>query len=93
MKSKSTAGLLAFFLGGLGIHRFYLGQIGRGFLYLIFCWTFIPALIAIIDAISFWSMSEYDFNNKYNWQAREFLRSNPPSRPNRNFDIEQFREQ
>lgn len=29
-KSKGTAALLAFFLGGLGVHRFYLGHNGIG---------------------------------------------------------------
>ncbi|MGM9508565.1 TM2 domain-containing protein [Larkinella sp. GY13] len=37
MKSKSTAALLAFFLGGLGIHKFYLRQTGWGVAYLLFC--------------------------------------------------------
>ncbi|WP_213277470.1 TM2 domain-containing protein [Chryseobacterium indologenes] len=66
MKSKSTAALLAFFLGGLGIHRFYLGQNIMGILYLVFCWTFIPALIAFIDFFVFIFMSENRFNYKYN---------------------------
>lgn len=66
MKSKSTTILLTFFLGGLGIHRFYLGQNGMGILYLVFCWTFIPAFIALIDFFVFLFMSEYRFNNKYN---------------------------
>lgn len=66
MKSKSTTVLLAFFLGGIGVHRFYLGQTGKGFVYLIFCWTLIPALIAFIDFIVFLSMSEFTFNAKYN---------------------------
>ena len=66
MKSKSTAGLLSFFLGGVGVHRFYLGQTGLGFLYLVFCWTFIPAIIALVDAIIFWTMPEERFNDKYN---------------------------
>ena len=30
-KSKTTAALLAFFLGGIGAHNFYRGQTGRGF--------------------------------------------------------------
>jgi hypothetical protein len=30
-KSKIVAALLAFFLGGLGIHRFYMGQKAQGF--------------------------------------------------------------
>ena len=33
-KSKIAAGLLAIFLGGLGIHKFYLGYAGIGALYL-----------------------------------------------------------
>lgn len=66
MKDKVTAALLAFFLGGLGVHRFYLGQTGLGFLCLIFCWTLIPAFIAFIDFIIFLTMSEESFNLKYN---------------------------
>lgn len=34
-KSKLAAGLLAIFLGGLGIHRFYLGDTNRGVLMLL----------------------------------------------------------
>jgi len=66
MKSKFTAALLAFFLGGLGIHRFYLNQNKLGLLYLLFCWTFIPAFIALIDFFIFIFMSEDNFNYKYN---------------------------
>jgi len=35
MKSKGIAYLLWFFLGGLSAHRFYLGKIGTGILYLV----------------------------------------------------------
>ncbi len=51
MRNKTTAAILAFFLGGLGGHKFYLGRAGQGILYLFFCWTFIPAVLAFIDAI------------------------------------------
>lgn len=64
-KSKVAAALFAFFLGGFGIHKFYLGKIGQGILYLIFFWTLIPAFIAFIEAILLLTMSDEDFARKY----------------------------
>ena len=63
-KSKVTAGLLAFFLGGLGVHRFYLGQ-WWGLAYLFFYWTFIPSIVSLIEAIVFWSTSQETWDKKY----------------------------
>lgn len=67
-RDKTTAGLLALFLGGIGVHRFYLGQIALGFLYLLFCWTFIPAIVGFIDAICFFSTSLFAFDRQYNFR-------------------------
>ncbi len=47
-KSKLVAALLCFFLGYLGIHRFYAGKIGTGILWLL---TF--GLFGIGDLIDF----------------------------------------
>ncbi|HJD43837.1 MAG TPA: TM2 domain-containing protein [Candidatus Paenalcaligenes intestinipullorum] len=66
-KNKIAAALLAFFLGGFGIHKFYLGQVGMGVLYLIFCWTFIPALVGFVEGIIYLTMSDETFNNKYGY--------------------------
>lgn len=67
MKNRVKAGLLGAFLGSFGAHRFYLGEIGSGFLYLIFFWTGIPGLIGIIDGIVLLSMGEREFDIKYNF--------------------------
>jgi TM2 domain-containing membrane protein YozV len=49
-KNPTTAVIFALFLGGLGIHKFYLGQTGLGVLYLLFSWTYIPEIIGVIEA-------------------------------------------
>jgi len=45
-KSKTTAALLAFFLGALGIHNFYLGYTVRGVIQLILSLTFFGLFIS-----------------------------------------------
>ena len=66
MKSKKIAALLAFFIGGLGGHKFYLGQTAKGIVYLVFCWTYIPAIVGVVEAIQFLAMSQEAFDKKYN---------------------------
>lgn len=65
MRNRGLAIALALFLGGVGVHRFYVGKVGSGFLYLIFCWTFIPAILALITAIRWAFMSDQKFNELY----------------------------
>lgn len=66
MKNQYVAALLAIFLGGLGLHRFYLGNILIGILYLLFCWTGVPAVLGFIEGIYFACIQESTFNAKYN---------------------------
>ena len=49
-KSRTISALLCFFLGILGIHRFYVGKIGTGILYL--CTGGFCGLGALIDFVS-----------------------------------------
>ena len=48
-KRRILAAVLAFFLGGFGVHKFYLGDIKSGILYILFCWTGIPFILGWID--------------------------------------------
>ena len=64
-KSKVTAGLLGIFLGGFGVHKFYLGRIGYGVVYVLFFWTYIPAILGLIEGITYLTISEDAFCRKY----------------------------
>lgn len=64
MKEKNVAGFLAFFGGFLGLHRFYLGQIPLGIVYLVF--QPLGFFLGFIDALIFWSMDQEKFDYKYN---------------------------
>lgn len=64
----------ALLLGGVGAHKFYLGKSGQGFLYLLFCWTFIPVFVSVFELIQLTFMSEDEFNIKYNGYGRNTQR-------------------
>ena len=63
-KSRSTAALLALIVGGLGVHKFYVGKPGVGIMYALFCWTFIPAVVGLFEAIQYALMSDETFARK-----------------------------
>ena len=48
-KNNTTALLLTLLLGGVGAHRYYMGQIGLGVVYTLFSWTFIPVIVALVE--------------------------------------------
>lgn len=62
---RTTAAVLALLLGGLGAHKFYLGRVGQGIVYLFFCWTFIPAVIGLFEGISYLAMSDERFELRF----------------------------
>lgn len=64
VKNKVVAGLLGILLGGIGIHKFYLGKVGKGILYLLFCWTGIPAIVGFIEGIIYLCSSDENFQLK-----------------------------
>lgn len=66
MKDKNVAAILALFMGAIGVHKFYLGRIGAGILYLVFSLTFIPAVLGLIDFFVLALMDDDEFNRRYN---------------------------
>ena len=67
MKDKNIAAILAFPLfGGWGAHKFYLGQVGAGIVYLAFAWTLIPAIVSFFEFIILALMDRDEFNRRYN---------------------------
>jgi TM2 domain-containing membrane protein YozV len=71
--SRIAAALLAIFLGHFGAHKFYLGQSGRGVVYLLlnvfFFWTVIVplvfAVICLIEGIVYLTYTDRQFASRY----------------------------
>jgi TM2 domain-containing membrane protein YozV len=66
---RIVAALYAILLGWLGIHKFYLGRMGWGIVYLAFSVTFIPAIVGVIEGIGYLTMTDEAFNATYNMDA------------------------
>jgi TM2 domain-containing membrane protein YozV len=66
MKDRSIAIILCFFMGFFGIHKFYLGKITDGIIYLVFGVTGIPAIFAFFDFFGLCFMSDREFYARFN---------------------------
>ncbi len=68
-RNKYVAAALAFVLGTLGIHRFYLGRTGSGIAMLVMSITVIGLLLtgpwALVDMIRYLVMSDREFAARY----------------------------
>ncbi|HKB05569.1 MAG TPA: GYF domain-containing protein [Gemmataceae bacterium] len=87
--TKMAAGLLAIFLGWIGIHKFYLGYNGPGALYItmtVVAWTLmfvscgilfflpmIPSIMALIEGIIYLTKSDRDFYEIYMRGQRDWF--------------------
>jgi len=69
-KDRVTAIVFALLLGGLGVHKFYLGKIALGVIYVIFSWTGIPSLIGLIEGIQYLRTSDAAWAATYGGPVR-----------------------
>lgn len=66
--------LLAFFLGGFGIHKFYLGRTRAGIIQLLLTFCFgIGHAIGVIEAILYALKSDSQFYSEYITGSREWF--------------------
>lgn len=73
MKSKMTAALLAFFLGGFGVHRFYMGHQKGGLVTLALILVGLSGFVALIDFILLLMDSEEKFQERVQASDKIFL--------------------
>jgi TM2 domain-containing membrane protein YozV len=68
-RNKFVAAIIAFLVGPLGIHRFYLGRTGSGIAMLLLSCTVVGLLLTIpwafIDMIRYLIMSDREFAERY----------------------------
>jgi TM2 domain-containing membrane protein YozV len=64
-KSRTVSVGLALVLGGFGAHKIYLDKPGKALAYTLFCWTGIPSLIGIVEAVNYIRMDEEEFHRRF----------------------------
>ncbi len=85
-KNKVVAGVLAILLGGLGIHKFYLGFTVPGLIYLLvntvgffitWLFLFIPNIVlgvmALVEGIIYLTKSDEEFDQLYVQQKKQWF--------------------
>jgi TM2 domain-containing membrane protein YozV len=68
-RNKIVAALLAFFIGTLGVHRFYLGRMASAIVMVVLSCTIIGLIVtvpwALIDFVRYLVMSDDEFEHRY----------------------------
>lgn len=85
-KSKVAAGLLGIFLGGLGIHKFYLGFTGPGLVFLLvntigfaitWLFLFVPnivlGVVGFVEGIIYLTKTDEEFEQMYVVQKKQWF--------------------
>ncbi len=62
---RVAAGVLALAFGFIGAHKFYLGRPVIAVLYILFLWTLIPPLIALLEGLLYLNSDDTTFTQRY----------------------------
>jgi TM2 domain-containing membrane protein YozV len=71
MKNKMVAGILGILVGGFGIHKFYMGNVMPGVVYILLCWTGIPSILGLIEGIIYLMDTDEAFQARV--EAKKFF--------------------
>ena len=70
---KVTAGILAILLGGLGVHKFYLGYTTPGIIQLLLGCCGVGGIIGLIEGIMYLTKSDEEFDNTYVYNQKHWF--------------------
>ena len=69
MKSRTVAGVLGILLGGLGVHKFYLGYVGAGIVHVVLTVLVLTApisvIVGLVEGILYLTRTDEHFHNTY----------------------------
>ena len=72
-KEKMVAGILGILLGGLGIHKFYLGYTKAGVIQLLLSCVMVGGIIGLIEGIMYLMKSDEEFQKTYVEGTKEWF--------------------
>ena len=67
-RERVPAAALAFFLGGFGAHKFYLGRPAMGVFYLMFFFTPLPWIAGFVEGLMYLLSSGQGFDAEHNYR-------------------------
>ncbi len=79
-KNKNEAGILAILFGGLGAHKFYLGKYGQGLICVAFCWSFIPAVLGIMQGVHYLTETDEQFEEELQPKPKKSKNNKQPKK-------------
>ena len=94
-RRRRLAATLALTLGFVGTHKLYLMRPEQALLSLLFAWTFVPALLAVAEGVTFLMMTDEEFARDYDvtrsWLCRVGrVVFRKPTRPARGYEFKPY---
>ncbi len=71
--SRTTVGIVAILLGGLGIHKFMLGMTGPGIITLVLSCCGVGGIIGLIEGIIYLTKTDEEFYQTYVVEKKQWF--------------------